>query len=472
MPAADAQSASSTSSEHESERKKYAEMYDEIWSLLDAHFLYRDRLKNWGSWRHKFDNRMNTQAEARDAMNQMIDSLGDEYTFFKDEPATEERKNLRQKTKVVDYKMLEGNIGYIRISTLSSMFCVSETRNALIDLSNANAYIIDLRDNWGGSINTTFDVFSLLTNTGKFVTMKGTTDSAQYEEALSLSEDSAITVIDGVETRSLREFNLSRGKPLVVLVNETTKSAAEMLAGALRDNGRATVVGSRTYGKGIVQRVWEFDDNTSIKISSARYYLPGGEFVHGVGMNPDLAVSNELLLDRKIAKSKSLARRSKTRKRVESRSVAQIEKPRQTYSLVMQLQLDRSAAQNAEPAAMASSSQPLRLNGNMERVTSSSAKSTGSSTKLTGSSAKLTSSSAKLTSSSAKSTSSSAKSTGSSAKLNSSSSTLAGSSTRLTSSAPATLSGVLDRQLDKAQSLLRHKLLSLAKPDSLQDKAR
>lgn len=444
MPAADAQSASSRSSKNESECKKYAEMYDEIWSLLDAHFLYRDRLKNWSSWRHKFDHRMNTQAEARDALNQMIDSLADEYTFFKDEPATEERKNLRQKTKVVDYKMLEGQIGYIRITTLSSMFCVSETRNALIDLSAANAYIIDLRDNWGGSINTTFDVFSLLTNSGKFVTMKGTTDSAQYEEELSLREDSAITTIDGVETQSLREFNLSRGKPLVVLVNETTKSAAEMLAGALRDNGRATVVGSRTYGKGIVQRVWEFDDNTSIKISSARYYLPGGEFVHGVGMNPDLAVSNEMLLDRKIAKGKSLSRKSKTKKRVESRSVAQLEKPRQTYSLVMQLQLDRSAAQNAEPAAISTSSQPLHLHGSTERVTSSSTKGN----------------------------SSTVKSTSSSAKLNSSSSTLAGSSTRLTSSAPATLTEVVDRQLDKAQSLLRHKLLSLAKPDSLHDNAR
>jgi C-terminal processing protease CtpA/Prc len=322
--------------------------YDEIWSLVDAHFLYRDRLKNWNLWRHKFDHQMKTREQAQAAINTMIDSLADEYTFFRDESATDERKSLRQKTKVVDYEMLEGQIGYVHITTFNSMFCVPETRNALIELSQAHGLIIDLRDNWGGSINTTFDVFSLLTSSGKFVSMKGTTDNADYSEEMTLSDDSAITVTDGVETRSLREFNLTGGKPLVVLVNETTKSAAEMLAGAIRDNGRGTVLGSRTYGKGIVQRVWEFPNNTSIKISSARYFLPSGAYVHRVGLNPDVYVANDVL---QKTKQGGWSTKNKAKLYADTKLLNPNPDEKKTYSMVMQLQIDRLAHhQSISPA--------------------------------------------------------------------------------------------------------------------------
>jgi C-terminal processing protease CtpA/Prc len=322
--------------------------YDEIWSLIESNFLYRDRLKNWDSWRHKFDHKMKSRAEAQKAITEMIESLGDEYTFFRDETTTEENKNLRHKTKVVDYKMLEGQIGYMHISTLNSMFCVPETRNALIELSQAHGLIVDLRDNWGGSINTTFDVFSLLTGTGKFVSMKGTTDSAEYTEELSLSETSAVTTTDGVETSNIREFNLAAGKPLVVLVNESTKSAAEMLAGALRDNGRALVLGSRTFGKGIVQRVWEFPNNTSIKISSARYFLPNGGDVHRVGLTPDLLITNEVVFKRRGSDSSQSQLAG-----IESELNLLRKKPYvgQTYSMVMQVQLDKIAHQQTPSGA-------------------------------------------------------------------------------------------------------------------------
>lgn len=267
------------------------QMYDEIWTLIDRHFLYRDRLKNWNNWRHKFDGRMATKQAGQDAINNMLDSLDDEYTFFRDQSATEERKNLRLKPQVVEHRMLEGNIGYLKITTFNSLYCVPETRQALSELSSANALVLDLRDNWGGSITTTYDVFSLLSNSGKFVSMRGTTNKADYVEEMFLSADSSITITDGVAVATPREFNISGGKPLAVLVNENTKSAAEMLAGALKDNGRATVIGCRTYGKGIVQRVWEFPNNTSIKISSARFFLPGGANIHRIGVVPDLIVT-------------------------------------------------------------------------------------------------------------------------------------------------------------------------------------
>ncbi len=270
-------------------------LYDEVWNLISDNFLYRDRLKNWNSWRHKFDGHMKTKASSNTAINTMLDSLSDEYTFFRDQSATEERKILRQKTKVVEHKMLDGQVGYIHISTFNSVFCVPETARALIELNQANGIILDLRDNCGGSINSTFDVFSLLTKAGKFVTMKGTADHVDSFEEMTLCDNSALSTADGVTLRKERINNLSGQKPLVVLVDQNTKSAAEMLAGALRDNGRATVVGSRTFGKGIVQRVWEFPNNTSIKISSAKYYLPGGTNIHKIGLVPDLSVDTTLV---------------------------------------------------------------------------------------------------------------------------------------------------------------------------------
>lgn len=317
-------------------------IYDEIWSLIESNFLYRERLQNWNSWRHKFDHKMKTREETQKAITEMVDSLDDKYTFFRDEPATEERKTLRQKTKVVEYKMLEGQVGYIRITTLNSMFCVPEMRNALIDLNQAHGLIIDLRDNWGGSINITFDVFALLTRNGKFVSMKGTTENAEYTEDMSLSETSAITTTDGVEASNIREFDLSAGKPLAVLVNENTKSAAEMLAGALRDNGRATVIGHQTYGKGIVQRVWEFPNNTSIKISSARYFLPNGGYVHKVGLKPDILIANDPSLKQKPLTAFS---KKQTAPALRTDGLSKEALQKTTYSLPIQIQIDRIAHQ-------------------------------------------------------------------------------------------------------------------------------
>jgi len=284
-------------------------LYDEIWSLIGNHFLYRERLQNWTSWRHKYDGTMKTHESANAAINAMLDSLADEYTFYRDESTTVEKRVLQQQTKVVDHKMLDGQVGYIHIATFNSVNCVPETARALIELKEARGIVLDLRDNWGGSIATTFDVFSLLANSGKFVTMKGTTDNLAYSEEMMLGVDSAISTLDGVRAEKQRLDNVAGQKPIVVLVDENTKSAAEMLAGALRDNGRATIVGARTYGKGIVQRVWEFPNNTSIKISSARYYLPGGAYIHRVGLMPDLFIDTSAL--QKVKNSgRTLARHS------------------------------------------------------------------------------------------------------------------------------------------------------------------
>ena len=78
--------------------------------------------------------------------------------------------------------------------------------------------------------------------------------------------------------------------PMVVLVNEYSASASEILAGAIRDYGEGTLVGSRTFGKGVVQSMFEFPDGSGIKITTARYYTPSGECIHEIGIDPHVEV--------------------------------------------------------------------------------------------------------------------------------------------------------------------------------------
>lgn len=85
-----------------------------------------------------------------------------------------------------------------------------------------------------------------------------------------------------------------------MLVNDGTKSAAEMVAGALKLNGRGTLVGVTTYGKGVVQQVWDFDNGTSVKITSARFFLPGGAAIHGLGIKPDILVRGSTMRDAQL----------------------------------------------------------------------------------------------------------------------------------------------------------------------------
>ncbi|MCA9801620.1 MAG: hypothetical protein KC777_06515 [Cyanobacteria bacterium HKST-UBA02] len=287
------------------------DLYDEVWRLVDNYFLFRDRLDSWDSWRHRFDGALRTTDQAETAINDMLDSLSDEYTYYRNQKATEKRKELGKSRHVVEGRRLATGIGYLRISTFNSDNTLEETRSALLELRAAHGYIIDLRDNWGGSIDTAFDVFSLLANQGKFVTMEGTSSEKSYREELVLEQDCELDIVGDEQIRTNRNLNLTGLKPMAILVNSRTKSAAEMLAGSLKDNGRAILVGETTFGKGIVQRVWDFPNQTSIKISSAFFYLPSGKAVHRIGLKPDVQVgpSPHGAQDKQLSQASELLRR-------------------------------------------------------------------------------------------------------------------------------------------------------------------
>jgi len=276
------------------------EFYHKVWKLVDDNSLYRERLNNWGAWEHKYDGKLKTMAEAEKAVGDMLDSLKDPYTYFKDEKVTAARERNDAQTNVVSYRMLAGNIAYIRITTFGSQHTADEVKSALQALRGANAYIVDLRDNGGGYIHQAFAVFAMLVDEGRFTTMSGQHEGKRYAEELKVTRTELVEIVNGTTSSASREKNMTGNKPVIILVNGDTASASEMLTGALHDQGRAEAIGTKTFGKGIAQITWSLDHGTSVQITYARYYLPKGSSIHGTGITPDLVVKKSLTGDAQL----------------------------------------------------------------------------------------------------------------------------------------------------------------------------
>ena len=144
-------------------------------------------------------------------------------------------------------------------------------KSALEDLEaqGMEGLVIDLRNNPGGNLDTVVEMLKLILPEGRIVSIK---DKYGNEETYDC---------DGKH-----EFQ----KPLAVLVNGYSASASEIFAGAVKDYGIGTLVGTTTYGKGIVQELFSFEDDTMIKITTAEYFTPSGENIHKKGIQPDVEV--------------------------------------------------------------------------------------------------------------------------------------------------------------------------------------
>jgi carboxyl-terminal processing protease len=179
-------------------------------------------------------------------------------------------------TPSIEYRLLEdelaaGNIGYIR-QTLFSERSAREMARAIEELQSAGAdrFILDLRGNPGGLVDAAVGVADLWLDTG--VVLYERQANGNEREFTSTAGDS------------------SRGAPLVVLVDHGSASASEIVAGALRDRGRAMLVGEQTFGKGSVQLVHELIDQSSLHVTTARWYTPQWQAIDGIGLTPDIVV--------------------------------------------------------------------------------------------------------------------------------------------------------------------------------------
>jgi len=172
----------------------------------------------------------------------------------------------------------KGNIAYLRIIEFSPL-TYPRVKDALktFDAAGYRGMIVDLRSNPGGLLNSATQIADLFLDSGVIVSTKG---RSPYENTV-ISAQSGVSV--------------PRDKPVVVLINKGSASAAEILAGALKDTKRAWLVGENSYGKGSVQQIIPVDD-TGFKLTMARYYTPSDENIDKTGIPPD-QVSPDLYLD-------------------------------------------------------------------------------------------------------------------------------------------------------------------------------
>lgn len=177
-----------------------------------------------------------------------------------------ERKNVR--VNPVESNIYENNIGYLKISSFDQG-CSTEFTKKLQELKNKNiqSLIIDLRNNGGGIVDEAIAIAELFTEKGS--TLLITKDKDENEDITYAESDKMIDV------------------PIIVLTNENTASASEILAGALKDNNVAKILGTTTFGKGVIQELLTMKDGTGLKITTNEYYTPNRNKINKVGIEPD-----------------------------------------------------------------------------------------------------------------------------------------------------------------------------------------
>jgi carboxyl-terminal processing protease len=172
----------------------------------------------------------------------------------------------------VRHNTYEGGIGYVRVSSFQEK-TAEELRKALVEIEKKakplNGIVLDLRNDPGGLLDQAVKVSDAFLKSGTIVSIKGR--------------------VRNLESRfSARDDGNEPTCPMVVLVNEGSASASEIVAGALQDNGRAIVLGTQTFGKGSVQTVIPFEDGSAMKITTAKYFTPKGRSIQAEGITPDV----------------------------------------------------------------------------------------------------------------------------------------------------------------------------------------
>lgn len=178
------------------------------------------------------------------------------------------REKIRIKT--IKPAMLDNNVGYIRITTFD-LQTAQDFKDAYSDLKNKGmkSLVIDLRYNPGGIIDATVGITDIFLGEGIITYTKTKAGEVEYFKSDAKAENI----------------------PIVLLINEGSASASEIMAGAMKDTGRATLIGTKSFGKGIVQRVQRFgNEGEGVKMTVSEYFTPKGINIHGIGIEPDIDI--------------------------------------------------------------------------------------------------------------------------------------------------------------------------------------
>ncbi len=184
-------------------------------------------------------------------------------------------KRGKVEVPTVEYQLLEGNVGLIQIAEFSDL-TPTQFESAVTELKSQGmtALIVDVRDNPGGVLDAVCDVLDQILPEGLLVY---TEDKYGEREEYNASGESYLDM------------------PLAVLVNGNSASASEVFAGAIKDYAYGTLIGTKTFGKGIVQSIIGLGDGSAAKVTIAKYFTPKGNYIHKVGIEPDITLEYEYL---------------------------------------------------------------------------------------------------------------------------------------------------------------------------------
>jgi carboxyl-terminal processing protease len=218
-----------------------------------------------------------------EAVDKMRGAVGTPITLtlVRDKKEPFDVKMTRDTIKIesVKFEQQGDDLGYVRISTFNEQ-ADSGLQKAIADLDKKmdgkeKGFILDLRNNPGGLLQQAIAVSDVFMEKGEVVSTRGRSP-------------------DQVERYSAQKGDLTNGKPLVVLINGGSASASEIVAGALQDQKRATIIGTRSFGKGSVQTIIPLGSDGAIRLTTQRYYTPSGRSIQAKGIDADIVIEEPL----------------------------------------------------------------------------------------------------------------------------------------------------------------------------------
>lgn len=205
------------------------------------------------------------------------------------------KKKLKKQTipiKTMEYTITKDNIGIITLANIMGEKAVSDFKDIIIKTNDTKGIILDLRNNYGGVLANAIQMANFMMDTGKIVSIQSRINT-KYQ-----------IYSDGEK--------IFKNKPIVILINRNTASASEILAGTLKDNLNAILIGERSYGKNSIQQVIPMPNETGLILTTDRYILPDGSDIYGKGLEPDIVIKQDTIFtqknDKQLRKAKKIIR--------------------------------------------------------------------------------------------------------------------------------------------------------------------
>ena len=184
------------------------------------------------------------------------------------------REIIKTKSVVSEVK---GDVGYLRLRSFNEKSgdeLIDHIKEINKNKSNVSGFVLDLRNNPGGLLTQAIKVSDTFLDSGEIVSTKGRDPK-------------------DVKIYNAKKGDEINGKPLIVLINGGSASASEIVAGALKDNKRAIIVGEKSFGKGSVQSIMPLSNGGGLRLTIAKYYLPSGETIENIGVQPDIKIEQK-----------------------------------------------------------------------------------------------------------------------------------------------------------------------------------